>query len=99
VTGEQAGRALGTLVRKGREVEPAVNQKFEDVGSRMKTLAERVGRGAGRAEVVVEDKVAAALERLGFPTKEDVRELQARIEALTARLEEMQAAKNPPAGE
>lgn len=95
VTGEQAGRALGVLVRKGREFEPTVvehgRRAANAVGETVEGVAGKIGRGAGRAEAALDEKVSAALKHMGFPTQEEVRELSARIEALTARLEQMAA--------
>ncbi len=106
VTGEGTGRLVGTLVRKGKEVEPAVLERtkraadtvdevVEDVGTRVKGFAGKVGRGAEAAEAAMDEKVGAALKKMGFPTKEEVQELAAKLDALTTRLEEMQAGKRP----
>ncbi|MGE5646851.1 MAG: hypothetical protein ACM336_13775 [Acidobacteriota bacterium] len=73
VIGEETGRIVGTLVKKGREIEPSVletgrkaGQGVSDAGARLKGLADKVG----------------------FPTRQEIDELKAKIDALSAKLEE-----------
>ena len=97
VAGEQAGKLINALVDKGKEVEPSVSDAFKKAGDQLSHAAGKVGarvrsamdRGAGAAESAVDERVAAALHRMGFPTKEDVQAIAERIDALAARLEEM----------
>lgn len=94
VAGEQSGQLLNTLVEKGKEVEPTVIEHGRKAGQKvsetMEDLAAKIGRTAGQAEAAMDAKVAAALSRIGFPTKEEIDALAAKIDALTARLEQMQ---------
>ena len=96
VVGEQTGRLVGSLVRKGREVEPSVlersrkarhevSEAVDDVSVRLKDLAAKVGRGAE----VADEKLATAIENLGFPTRQQVDELREKVESLSAKLEAM----------
>ena len=101
VAGEQTGRVFDALVEKGRELEPTVveqgkkaghevSEAVGDVGDKFRSFMDKLGRSAGAAEAVFDERAAAALDRMGFPKKEDLDELTAKIDALTARLEEMQ---------
>ena len=94
-TGQQGERLFHTLVEKGREFEPTVHEHGKKAGQEMKHLASEVGarlKGlAGKAEEALDEKVSAALQRMGFPTKEDLAALSQKIDQLTARLEQMQA--------
>jgi poly(hydroxyalkanoate) granule-associated protein len=103
VLGEETGRFVGTLVKKGREIEPSVLEKgrkagqgvsdaVEDVGGKLRGLADKVGRGAELAD----EKVAARLKRMGFPTKEEIEELKAKIDELAAKLEEAAGKRKQP---
>ena len=96
VVGEQTGRLVGALVRKGRQVEPSVldrgrkarhgvSEAVDDVSVRLKDLAAKVGRGAE----VADEKMATAIENLGFPTRQQVDELRAKVESLSAKLDAM----------
>lgn len=95
VTAEQSERIVKTLVDKGREVEPSVREQSkkaaESINQAMKGVAESIGRGAGKAEVAFDDKINAALRRMGFPTKEDVRSLAEKIDSLTTKIEQLQS--------
>jgi poly(hydroxyalkanoate) granule-associated protein len=95
VAGEQAGKIVDTLVEKGREVEPSVEEAFKKAGSQFEQAGTRVkdfvNQRTGAAEAKLDERVAAALNRMGFPTAEDLRDLSARMDALAARLEQMQA--------
>ncbi len=101
VAGEQTGRVLNALVEKGREVEPTVveqskraghevSEAVDDVGDRLRQFMDKIGRGAGAAEAAFDERAAAALDRMGFPKREDLDALSSKIDALTARLEELQ---------
>jgi poly(hydroxyalkanoate) granule-associated protein len=101
VAGEQGERLLQTLVEKGKEVEPTVREQsrkvkegmeevVDDVGARLKGVAEAIGRGAGKAESAFDEKVSGAFQRMGFPTREDIESLKRKIDDLTARLERLQ---------
>ena len=100
VAGEQSGQLLNALVEKGKQVEPTVvehgkkagkevSEAVNDAGEKLKEFAAKIGRGAGAAEVALDDKVAAALVRIGFPTKAEIDSLSAKIDALSSRLEQM----------
>jgi poly(hydroxyalkanoate) granule-associated protein len=101
VAGEQGERVFNALIEKGRELEPTVvanskkaghevSEKVGDVGEKLKSFVDKVGRRAGAAEAAFDERAAAALERMGFPRREDLDALTAKIDALTARLEELQ---------
>lgn len=96
VAAEETGHLLGTLVAKGKEVEPGiieqgkklsqeVSQAVGDMGAKLKNF---VGRMPGGAEAAIDERVASALDRMGFPRKEELEALSAKIDALTARLEQ-----------
>jgi poly(hydroxyalkanoate) granule-associated protein len=101
VAGEQTGRVFNALVEKGKELEPTVveqsrkashevTETASEVGDKLKELMQKLGRSAGAAETAIDERAAAALDRMGFPRKEDLDALSAKIDALTARLEEIQ---------
>ncbi len=102
VAGEQTGRAVNALIEKGKEIEPTVKERGRKVsenvseaadnfGEKLKTFATKVGKTAGQAEVAIDERVTAALGRLGVPNRDEVRELREKLDALTARLEELQS--------
>ena len=104
VAGEEANRLAKTLVEKGREVEPGVFERSRkaademshaasDVGSKIKDFACRVGReaegAAQSAQSALDDRVKASLDRMGFPTRDELRDLAAKLDALAAKLDNL----------
>jgi len=93
--GQQGERLFHTLVEKGKEYEPIVYEHGKKAGEEMKHLAGEVGtrlKGlAGKAEDALDDKISAALQRMGFPTKDDIAALSQKIDELTARFDQMRA--------
>jgi poly(hydroxyalkanoate) granule-associated protein len=96
VVAEETGHLLGTLVAKGKQVEPnvieqgkklsqEVSQAVGDMGAKLKGFV-RMPEGA---EAALDERVAATLDRMGFPRKEELQALSAKIDALTARLEQI----------
>ncbi len=92
------GQAFDRLVEQGKEVEPAVTRRYqkvrEEVGgaiggleNKVREVGAKVRSAAGPAESELDQKVLAALERLGIPTREDIRALTDRVEALLNRLQ------------
>lgn len=97
VAAEETGHLLGTLVAKGKEVEPnvleqgkklsqEVSEAVGDMGARLKGFVGRMPEGA---EAALDERVASTLDRMGFPRKEELQALSAKIDALTARLEQL----------
>ena len=104
VAGEQTGRAVKTLIEKGRQVQPAIIEQGKkagegvsdavgEVGEKLKGLTTRVGRVPEAAEEMLDQKVGAALQRLGFPTKEEMAQLSAKLDGVVERLEALQGSK------
>lgn len=100
VTGEQAGRIAGILVRKGREAEPGmreqsrraaeeINQALAELREQVKIVADKVSRAAASAESAVDAKIAARIRQMGFSSKEEVEALKQKLAELNARLEEL----------
>lgn len=95
---EGSSRFFRALVEKGERAEPAARRRLEALSQRVGEAAGRIEKGARdlgdrareaarRGEQFLDEKVACALRRAGLPTREEVQELTARVEALRARLE------------
>lgn len=102
LAGKEAATLVNTLVEKGKEVEPAVIERSkqmgaelsgaaQEVGTRVKDLAAKVGKRAEAAEAMLDERVRAGLERMGYATREDFQALNAKLDALTAKIEELAA--------
>lgn len=91
VTEEEGGKLFNTLVDKGEKFE---SRRKDDLGSlkeKADDAIEAVGSSWSKVEKVVDERVGKALDKLGLPTRDEVRGLTKRVEALTAKLSELEA--------
>ena len=95
---ESSSRFFRALVEKGEQSEPQARERLEALSRKVGRAAGRLEREARqlreracglarRSERCLDEKVASALRRAGLPTREEIRELMARVDALHARLE------------
>lgn len=130
VSGEQTGRLLGVLVRRGKEFEPAMYEGFKKagkgirgvvgatgtqlkevgkagkgisdavgaVGTQLKGVGQKIGKASGKVESIVDERVSAALERMGIPTKDEIQSLSRKVDELTSKIEELRAGADKPTG-
>ncbi|WP_166815936.1 phasin family protein [Luteimonas yindakuii] len=97
---EEGGRLFETLVREGREVDNTAREHLDahtsslrdGVESTVDGAREQVTAGWERVERLFDSGLQRTLTRLGVPTRRDVAELNARVEALTAELRKRDAA-------
>jgi poly(hydroxyalkanoate) granule-associated protein len=83
-----------SLVKEGtslqKRTQDVAEGKFEEVTSRMTSMADDVTARAGKQwdklESIFEERTAKALQKLGVPTAKDVQGLKDRIDALQAQL-------------
>jgi poly(hydroxyalkanoate) granule-associated protein len=100
---EESGKVFDALVKDGmdiqRKTQTAAHERLTGVGERLGHAASDLSsRAVGqwdRLETIFEDRVAKALQRLGVPAARDIEALNARIDALTALLQ--QGAPTPSA--
>lgn len=90
---EEGSKLFKNLVKKGEEVE---SRGKAEIG-RFRDLVTEVRGKAGRAiEGVsdrIDDQVAAALARLGVPSKDEIATLSSRVEELSKLVEKIKAPK------
>lgn len=82
---EEGSKFFRRLVERGEEFQDKGRERFEEVKERAEKRWEEIGDNFDK-------KVAEAMERLGVPTREEVKELNQRLEKLNAKLEEMKRA-------
>jgi poly(hydroxyalkanoate) granule-associated protein len=89
VTAEQAREVLAALEQKGKDLEPAVTAPLKRAGGAATRVAGRAGTSvknvSGEMSRLVDEKLAAALERLDVPTRADLRALADRVEELAPK--------------
>jgi len=82
------------LVKEGaslqKKTQNVAEEKFDEVTSRMTSMADDVSAKAGKQwdklESIFEERTAKALQKLGVPSSKDVQSLMDRIDALQAQV-------------
>jgi poly(hydroxyalkanoate) granule-associated protein len=98
LTGKGISRLFSTLVEQGKELEPSVDagihkmrtevsSTVSGMGTKVKEVGEKVRASAGKAESAFDERVAAALQRLGVPTHDDLQAISRRLEEMASHLE------------
>lgn len=98
---QEGGKVFEALVKEGltlqKKTQSVANEKFGEVTSKVTGMASDVGAKAGqhwdKLENIFEERVAKALSKLGVPSAREVKDLIARIDALSAQV----AKANKPA--
>ena len=87
---EDTGRFFDRLVREGEEIETktrgAVGRQVRAVEDRVGEVKHRASESWDRLESVFDQRVSKTVERLGLPSRRELRELESRIEQLEAQL-------------
>ena len=87
---EDTGKIFERLVKEGEELENltrgAVEKCFKVVEEHVEDVREKATGTFGKLENVFDQRVSAALSRLGIPTQKQIASLTARIDALEAEL-------------
>ncbi len=89
VAQEDGVKGLDALVERGQEIERRLRQ--EAASKRKKSTGPSAGtvepRGTEKLRLLFDNRVAAALDRLGMRPTADVQKLAKRVERLAARVE------------
>lgn len=95
----ESREALDELVREGEaldkkaraEIADTVRDLQKNVKGRVSSARQRTDREWTKLEQVFEQRVSAAIARMGIPARSDLRELTARVDALTAKVRELRS--------
>ncbi len=91
---EEGGKLFEKLVEEGEALQ---GRTRESSVHRIDEVKDKAAGTWDKLEQVFEERVARALERLGIPTREDVRGLSERLDDLTASVKELTARQDQPA--
>lgn len=86
---DQGTKVFQNLVEKGEEFEARSEKQFSKVKSRVKSVTEKAEAQWDKIESAIDEKVTAAVQRLGIPSRDEVRTLTRRVEQLTKKVEEL----------
>jgi len=88
---EDTGKIFEKLVKEGEELENltrgVVEKRFKVVEDTVGGAREKANDTFGKLEGVFDQRVSAALARLGIPTNKRIDELEARVKMLESKLE------------
>jgi poly(hydroxyalkanoate) granule-associated protein len=91
---EDTGKIFDKLVKEGEELESltrgVVEKRFKAVEGRVEGVRGKASTTFGKLENVFDQRVSAALDRLGIPSHKTISDLEAQIYALEARIAELE---------
>ncbi len=79
---EEGSKLFTRLVERGKGFESEGKEQFAKAKKKVEKVYEDVTES-------VDDKVTAALHRLGVPTREEIKRLTKKVEELTAKVEQL----------
>lgn len=91
VTEEEGSKFFSSLVEKGEKFESRRKDDLESLKGKADEAIEVVGSKWSKVEKVVDERVRKALDKLGLPSRDEIQGLTERVEALTAKLTELEA--------
>jgi len=87
---EDTGKIFDKLVKEGEELESltrgVVEKRFKAVEGRVEGVRGKASTTFGKLENVFDQRVSAALDRLGIPSHKTISDLEAQISVLEARI-------------
>lgn len=87
-TGQEGGRLFSSLVEEGERFQEKVTDKASHtVNDTVDGVVDKASGQWDKLEAILEDRVIKVLDKLGVPTKDDINELMAKIDALQAAVE------------
>ena len=85
---QEGAKVFNRLVDRGKDMESKGKQQYEEA----RTRAESAWSGMGEK---MDEKLTAALHRLGVPTREEIRDLTQKVEELNAKIEQLRPRVTP----
>lgn len=99
--GEEGGKLFDRLAKKGESFESQGKKQVENAKSRIEKVADQAKDQASsawsRIESMIDDKVTAALHRVGVPTRDEIKNLSARVADLSRKIEQSKPKARPAA--
>ncbi len=91
--GEEGGKLFDKLAARGESFETDGKEQVERLKDQVEKVAGRAKSKASgawsRFESMIDDKVTAALHRVGVPTRDEIKHLSARVADLSRKVEQV----------
>ena len=91
---EEGTKLFSRLVERGREVESRGKVEVDNAKTKAESTWNDLGDKVGSK---VDETLTATLNRLGVPTRDEIRTLTQRVEELTAKVEQLKPRTTPAA--
>ncbi len=102
VAEQEGSKLFRTLVQKGEEFESRGKERAEqlrvELDGQFGKAREKATQTWEKLEETVDEKVSAALHRMGVPTKDEIQKLTRRVEELNASVERLKPKAKAAAG-
>ncbi len=79
---EEGSKLFTRLVERGKDIESEGKEKFEKAKEKTESAFENFSDA-------IDEKVTAALHRMGVPTRDEIKRLTKKVEALTEKIEQL----------
>ena len=89
---EEGTKVFHNLVEAGEEFEARGKKRFTLVKGKVKEAREAAGKEFEKLGDTFDDKVAAAVQKLGVPSRDEIQRLTKRVEELTAKVDKIKPA-------
>jgi len=89
MAGEEGSKLFKALVEKGEAFESTEKPPVEAVKKAYERTVEATTGLFNRLEDTIKDKTVAVLQKMDIPTREELTQLNARVEALTQAIERL----------
>jgi poly(hydroxyalkanoate) granule-associated protein len=90
---EEGGKLFKSLVERGETLESRgkkqVKKVQEKLGDRVDQARDKAGSTWSRFEELVDEKVAATLQKVGVPARDEIQRLTERVEQLTRKVDQL----------
>ncbi len=87
--GEEGGKLFEQLVKKGEGFEPKVMSQVEKAKDKFDEAKGKAEKAWTKLEGNIDERVTAAIHRIGVPTRDEIKELSKRVAELTSKVEDL----------
>ena len=85
--------AIGTQLKGIGQVSKGVSDALGAVGTEVKEVGQKIGKASGKVESFLDERISAAVERMGSSTKAEIDSLSQRVEELSSKIEKLSGPK------
>ena len=84
---EEGGKMFEQLVKKGQSFEPKVMSQVDKAKGKFEVAKGKAEKAWTKIEGNIDQRVTAAIHRIGVPTRDEIKELSKRVAELTSKVE------------